>query len=319
MMKKRILCLVLVICAAALLTACQQREQEIYPDTQPTFTPVPTAKPVESVPETVSQDPVSMNLPDTNTTDTSDSFSLNYNGLGYNPEDEEDGQTEELIINVSAQPETVTPAPVISSIYAGATPVLIDPIDKPTPTPVPKIEYKDNDYVTYEASELHLTFMAPAGWRLEGPTGWGQGSDAMDTYTLTNPDEALDYAAQVKIRVVPVNKEYTTNELSKEVIATRDSVRSELGFATFDKYDTASYNFIKTVGANGKAEFIKNKGVYTRFKGTLKENGAKVAGRIIVNCHNKTLYILSCTYPGGELQEAFENVYRKVRDTLTLQ
>ena len=52
--------------------------------------------------------------------------------------------------------------------------------------------------------------------------------------------------------------------------------------------------------------------------GLLLETGAQVAGRIIINCYNKTLYILSVSYPGGELTETFEDVYRKVRDTLHL-
>ena len=316
MWKKRILCLVLVICAAGVLTACQQQEREIYPDEQPTTAPTFTPKPTDSEP--VYENPDIQNP----AADLSGNNAPDYDGLGYNPEDEEEDQAEELIISVTAAP--ATPAPIISSAYAGATPVVIDPIDKPTPTPVPKIEYKDTDYMTYEAGELHLSFQGPAGWILDGPTGWGEGSDALDTYTLTNPDQDLDYAAQIKIRVVPVNKQYTTNELTKEVNATRDSVRSDLGFSSFDKYGTANYNFIKVRDGENKDgtpkySFIKNKGVYTRFKGTLKSNGAKVAGRVIINCYNKSLYILVCTYPGGDLTEAFEDVYRKVRDTLIVQ
>ena len=312
--KKRILCLALVICAAAVLTACQQQDREIYPDEQPTAAPTFTPKPADSEP--VYQDPIVQNPVDLS------GMGTNYDTLGYNPEDEEDGQAEEIIISVTAQP--ATPAPIISSAYAGATPVVIDPIDKPTPTPVPKIEYKDTDYVTYEAGGLHLSFQGPAGWILEGPKGWGEGSDALDTYTLTDPNKDLDYAAQVKIRVVPVNKQYTTNELTKEVTAARDSVRSDLGFSSFEKYGTANYNFIKVRDGDNKDgtpkySFIKNKGVYTRFKGTLKSNGAKVAGRVIINCYNKTLYILVCSYPGGDLTETFEDVYRKVRDTLIIQ
>ena len=239
-----------------------------------------------------------------------------YDNSGYNPEAEEGGD-EELLVST-------TPAPSgTGKNYAGATPVPIYPVDRPTPTPVPSVEFKDSDYVTYEAPELHLTFQGPAGWVLEGPTGWTADSDAMDTYILTSQDERLNYAAQIRIRVAPVNKQYSTNELTKEVNATRDSLRSELGFSSFEKYGTAGYNFIKIRDGQNKDgtpkySFIKNKGVYTRYKGTLKETSAQVAGRIIINCYNKTLYILSVSYPGGELTETFEDVYRKVRDTLHL-
>ncbi len=241
---------------------------------------------------------------------------INFDDPGYDPASEEGGQTEQIV--VVQTPAPVTPAPTAASEYAGATPVPIFPVDRPTPTPVPKMEFKDSDYTTYEAKELHLTFEGPAGWILEGPTGWNSESDAEDTYILTNPDMRLDYAAQIRIRVVPVNKQYTTKELAKEVVATRDALRSELGLTKFDKYDTAGYNFLKVKNNKGKYEFIKNKGVYTRYKGVLQETGAKVAGRIIANCHDKVLYILSASYPGGDLQETFENVYRKVRDTVHL-
>lgn len=313
-MKKRMLCLALLLCAAVMLTACGQRDQEIYSETPPTATPTFAPAPeAQQVWETAQP------------TDMIAGSQINFDDPQYNPEAEEGGQEEEIYVTIpQATPEPVeTPVPFQASEYAGATPAPIDPINKPTPTPVPKIEYKDSDYVTYTATELHLSFDGPAGWILEGPTSWEPGSDIMDTYTLTDPNMSLDYQAQIRIREVPVNKQYTNGELDKEVKAARDSIRSALGFSKFDNYDLASYNFIKVQDASSTAEkpkysFIENRGRYTRFKGTLKENGAKVAGRVIANTHDKTLYILAATYPGGELQEAFENVYRKVRDTLII-
>ena len=246
---------------------------------------------------------------------------INFDDPSYDPANEEQGQTEEIIPAQGTPAPAVTPAPTDTVIYPGATPMVIDPVDKPTPTPLPRIEFKDSDYTTYECAELHLSFQAPAGWIEQGPTSWEPGGDMQDTFILTNPDLSLDYAAQIRIRVVPVSKQYSKGELDKEVKAVRDAVRSELGFAKFDNYDLAGYNFIKTRDPQSPVEapkykFIDNKGRYTRFKGTLKETGAKVGGRVIVNCYNKKLYILVCSYPGGELQETFEDVYRKVRDTL---
>ena len=60
--------------------------------------------------------------------------------------------------------------------YAGASPVVIDPIDKPTPTPLPPITFA---YQTYNATKLHLSFDAPAGWIVD--------DSASDTYILTQP------------------------------------------------------------------------------------------------------------------------------------
>ena len=257
-------------------------------------------------------------VPETPAPETPAPAGINFDDPGYNPENEENGQDEEL----TGTPGT-TPAPTVNSRFPGATPMVIDPIDKPTATPVPSIEFKDSDYTDYACPELHLSFQGPAGWIAEGPTSWEAGGDLQDTYILPNPNLSLDYAGQIRIRVVPVNGQYSRSDLDKEVKGTRDALRSELGFSKFSNYDMAGYNFIKVKDPASpedapKYRFIENRGRYTRFKGTLAENGAKVGGRVIANTHSNKLYILAAIYPGGDLQEAFENVYRKVRDTLVV-
>ena len=87
----------------------------------------------------------------------------------YDPASEEDDYTgddvsapEEIQLpTLVTPPPTNTPIPVISGQYSGATPVVIDPIDKPTPTPLPALSFT---YQTYTASNLNLTFEGPAGW-----------------------------------------------------------------------------------------------------------------------------------------------------------
>ena len=87
----------------------------------------------------------------------------------YDPASEEDDYTgdaastpEEIHLpTLVTPPPTNTPIPVISGQYSGATPVVIDPIDKPTPTPLPALSFT---YQTYTASNLNLTFEGPAGW-----------------------------------------------------------------------------------------------------------------------------------------------------------
>lgn len=72
----------------------------------------------------------------------------------YDPASEEDDYTgdaastpEEIHLPTLVTPApTNTPIPVISGQYSGATPVVIDPIDKPTPTPLPALSFT---YQTY--------------------------------------------------------------------------------------------------------------------------------------------------------------------------
>jgi hypothetical protein len=180
----------------------------------------------------------------------------------------------------------------MNSEYAGATPVLIDPIDKPTATPLPTLSF---GYTTYEASTLHMTFDAPSGWLVE---------ESSDTFTLTNPDPSMDFAAQLIVRAVPVAKQYNKNDLTKEINGILSTIKEE-GFKTFSPSKTA-----------GRV-FLNSDGIYANYNGTL-ESGVKMGGRVIAACVNKTLYILHVTFPQGYRDFYVSNVYDKFRHTVKL-
>ena len=272
MWKKRVLCLVLVLCAALVMTACKQKE------TFPT-TPQQPEEQVTAAPKNeqniFGDTPVPQNI--------------DFDDGSYDPTQEEGGNEEEIFLPVDAADATA--APTMQSEYAGATPVLIDPIDKPTPTPLPPLTFT---YDKYEAKALGLSFEAPAGWLVD--------DSQPDTFTLTNPDPSMDYAAQLSIRLVPVSKNYNKNELIKEVKSTLDTLGSE-GFRKFDRSNTAGRKFMNTDA------------IYANYTGTTTD-GVKVAGRIIIACSNKTLYILHVSYPQGYTKTYVDNVYDKFRHTV---
>lgn len=273
MWKKRMLCLVLVLCAL-LLTACQEKQ---------TFATLDSAGQVKgnTAEESTQQDPFDNAVVD--------SVSDDYDDGSYDPASEEDADPE-----IIPEPEVpVTAPPTMQSEYAGATPVLIDPIDKPTATPLPKLTFS---YATYEAAALHLTFEAPAGWTVD--------DSQPDTYTLTDPNKALDYTPTMTIRVIPVNKTYSKSDLNKEIKGMLDTRRSE-GFKKFSSSNTASRTF------------LNSNGVYVNYTGTL-DNDVKVAGRIIVSCLNKNLYVLHVTYPQGYTDTYVDGVFNKFRHTVKL-
>ena len=270
MWKKRILCLVLILCAALVMTACQQKET--FPTTPQQE--VPTAAP-QGDQNIFGETPLPQDI--------------DFDDGTYDPSQEEGGDDEEVVAAVNAAEPTA--APTMQSEYAGATPVLIDPIDKPTPTPLPPLTFT---YEKYEAKALGLTFEAPAGWLPD--------DSQPDTYTLTNPNPAMDYAAQLSIRLVPVSKNYTKNELIKEVKGTLDTLGSD-GFTKFERSNTAGRKFMNTDA------------IYANYTGTTTDN-VKVAGRIIIACSNKTLYILHVSYPQGYTKTYVDNVYDKFRHTV---
>ena len=280
MWKKRLICLVLLLCALLVMTACQKKE------TFPT-TAMPTAAPTAEA-----QDPQNI------FGDTPVPQDIDFDDGSYDPTQEEGGGEELLTDNgQAAVPEGPTPAPTMQSAYAGATPVLVDPIDKPTPTPLPPLTFT---YQKYEAQALHLSFEGPAGWIID--------DSKPDTYILTNPTPDVDYAAQLSIQLVPVDKNKSRSELEKEVKSRLD----EMG-GTFKKYERSK---------TAVRKFMNTDAIYANYTGSIENDEGqlvKFAGRMIIACSNKTLYILHVTYPRGYTNEYVEkdgNIYDKFRHTV---
>ena len=273
MWKKRVLCLVLVVCAAMVMTACKQKET--FPTTPQQ--PDPATDAPQDQQNIFGETAIPQGIDD-------------FDDGTYDPSQEEGGDDEEIVLPAELS-GAVTEAPTMQSEYAGATPVLIDPVDKPTPTPLPTLTFS---YDKYEAAALHLSFEAPAGWLPD--------DSQPDTYTLTNPDPSMDYAATLSIRLVPVSKNYNKSELTKEVKNTLDTLGSD-GFKKFERSNTAG------------RKFMNADGIYANYTGTTT-GGVKVAGRLIISCVNKTLYVLHVSYPQGYTKTYVENVYDKFRHTV---
>ena len=284
MLKKKTICLALVLCCALVLTACAQ--QATYPN-QP--------KQDSASQSSTEQQPVTGQEDMSAASEAAPAQQINFNDGSYDPASEEGGKSEQIGDTAQNAP-AVTNAPMMQSEFAGATPVKIDPVDKPTPTPLPKITFS---YTTYNAPNLHLTF--------EGPAGWIADDLAADTYILTNPDPSMDYEAKAEIRTIAAGKDYTQKELVKEAKAQAEALQGTGSFQSFSTSDTATRTFI-----NGN-------GVYIAYKGTLNDGQETgVAGRIIVNTVNKVLYVLHVSYPRGLADTFADGVYNKIRHSMKL-
>lgn len=188
---------------------------------------------------------------------------------------------------------TATPAPTVRSQYAGATPVVIDPIDKPTPTAVPALQVS---YTAYDAIKLGLSF--------EGPAGWLKDDSAADTFIIQNPNARIDYPATLTIRAEQVSSDYTTSDLKTVV----NSMLNAIGGAGFEDYDPSSTDTRSLLGKTG---------VYANYSGTLND-GREVAGRVHAVCVSRVLYTIHITAPKAQWNDYKEKVYDHMRDTLTI-
>ena len=214
----------------------------------------------------------------------------------YDPRvEEDDWVAPELPTSV---PVTPTPAPTVRSEYAGATPVVIDPIDKPTPTAVPALG--TITYTAYDAIKIGLSF--------EGPAGWIKDDTAADAFVLQNPNRNINYPATLTLRAEKVASDYSTSDL-KSVI---NSMLSAIGNAGFEDYSPSQTDTRSLLGKTG---------VYANYSGTLvMENGqtAEVSGRVHAVCVDRVLYTIHITTPKAQWNEYKEKVYDHLRDTLTI-
>lgn len=190
-------------------------------------------------------------------------------------------------------PVTPTPAPTMRSEYAGATPVVIDPIDKPTPTAVPALQVS---YTTYDAIKLGLSF--------EGPAGWLKDDSAADTFIIQNPNARIDYPATLTIRAEQVSSDYSTSDLKSVV----NSMLNAIGGAGFEEYNPSNTDTRSLLGKTG---------VYANYNGTLND-GRQVSGRVHAVCVDRVLYTIHLTAPKAQWNDYKEKVYDHMKDTLTI-
>lgn len=277
-MKKGFRTLVLLSACLLLLTGCGSEPQTQYSINQGTTQLGTTTGKQQSSSQTGNYDPAS---------EEDD----------YDPTAEEDDYTSAQVVeelpSLVMPSATNTPIPVISGQYSGATPVIIEPIDKPTPTVVPPISFT---YATYTASNLGLTFEAPAGWTVD--------TSQTNAYIIQNPDPTKDYAATLTIRANSSNLEYSLDMLATEVKSMLSNIQTA-GFSSYSPSNTAER----------KGLFLGVTGVYAQYSGTLTD-GTEIAGRVAAVYKNNMLYTIHVTYPKAYTETYKTNVYDKLRDTL---
>lgn len=273
MMKKRLVLAMALLMCVFVLCGCQSKSNSRY-------TPVTTtAAPAGQATQNLTVIPTA--TPDM-------SFDYDYDNGAYDP------LAEENMGDVYIPDEVViTVAPTMTSQYAGATPVIIDPIDKPTPSPVPPITFT---YQVYDATNIRLSFEAPVGWTIETP--------ASNSFMLVNPDMNVDYAASITITATSVSSNYSSSDLKKVINDMLDSI-GESGFDSYSPSKTAERNLLDSAG------------VYANYTGTLSGN-VEVAGRVHATCVNKVLYTVHVSYPKAYTSTYKEQVYDHLRDTIMI-
>lgn len=195
--------------------------------------------------------------------------------LSYNPATEEDGAA-------------VAAAASVNRIYAGATPIPIDPIDMPTPTPRPELTFTFGEYIS---NKLGISFKSAVGYEIN--------ENISGKYILTEPAAAVkdNYPCTITLEVSGITKTYSANDLKNDL-------------ARFLENEGASYTTWETYKAASK-KLMNGTGYYNNYRGVLAD-GTIVRGRvhmaIISDTQRLTLHI-SC--PGW-----YNSSYMKIYDAI---
>lgn len=263
-MKKWALLLLLVL-AAALLAGCGS-SQESFPE----------------VDSSLQQDP--MTIP----TDVPVSEPAEDPWANYDPASEEDTDDSYYVPNASYDDYG-------RQMYAGATPIPLDPVDMPTATPRPPLAFAYGDVAV---DNIGLTFQAPVGWGIETP-------DA-ETVILTDPNAYDGVNATMTIRIVSVPATYKLSDVRTEVTNMLKDI-GQYNFSSFSKTELATRTL------------LKKDGYYADYHGTYYD-GTSVQGRVMValldNNRIITLHMV-CDY--GYFHSDYKGVVNHFRDTVKAQ
>ena len=180
-----------------------------------------------------------------------------------------------------------------------ATPVAVDPIDKPTPEPAPTPNYW---YETYTSEALGISFSIPDTWLLNPNT-----NQSTTLQFVEPPSEMMDengYQARLTIEKVDMGLTQTADDALARLQQTLTEL--EQSFTTFTPNNTDRTSFGKD---NSKGHYCYYRAEYN--------DGTKtytMRGRIIVFAHGKSLYQVRLTAPSN-WYSYYEYVYRNIRSS----
>ncbi len=272
-MKKKLALLLALTLLAASLGGCTQ-EQTTYPEAGQaqsqtviqqsnllTVTDPPTNPPVQ---EDTADEDIDLDLED------------------YDPASEEDDELNYYYAlgayNASGE-----------AIYAGATPIPLDPIDMPTPTPRPDLVFT---YDTYTASRLGLTFEAPNDWNVTQDDATG--------FSLTDPTTRENINASITITVTQVANNYKLSDVKTDL--KNELAEIQKSYTTWSAANAAARTLL---GADG---------YYNIYRGELYD-GTIVRGLVhIVLLPGKTVTVHLIS--PGWFNSSYTKVYTRMRNTL---
>ena len=178
-----------------------------------------------------------------------------------------------------------------------ATPVAVDPIDKPTPTPAPTPDYM---YDTYTSSSMGVSFSIPYSWLLNPST------NQETTLQFVEPKNEMMEPDGYQTRLTIERFSAGLSQTAADARTRLESVLTELEgmFTTFKANDIA------TASIGGAS------GYYCYYRATYNDGTKEYSmrGRVAVVAHDKELIQIRLTTPSNWFSY-YNHVYRQLRAT----
>jgi|GEM_PF-130449 len=290
-MKRTAFVLLCLMALALLVSGCQSQPQEsLYAEATQHIGPVTTTAAPTTVPTTADADATVPVEPDATYTESN---ALGEEGIS--PED----TTAPYDYDAGYQAQTSlfsstneSPAIATSYPYTGSTPIPLNPIDAPTPTPQAPLNFT---YVPYSPASVGVTFEAPAGWIADDSYN--------EVFTLSEPESQMKNGQLgiINVYAVPVGSDYSESELTSEIKQRINTI--------------GSLNFSEWKPSLTDTRYLMGKmGVYANYTGTLL-SGVEVGGRVHATTIDSVLYCIQITYPLS-YKDDFMDVFRQLRDTI---
>lgn len=279
---KLMVCMLLALC---LLTACSGKPSgDEFPDITQAIGPTATPTAAPTAPPVVEGDVIDGESIFEQNPYLEDEFTADDALAEEDYIDPEFGVLEDV---AAAEPEgTVYP-------YAGSTPIPLNPVDMPTPTPKPDLSFT---YAKYIASTVGVTF--------EGPVNWQVNETQSGMFILSEPSNQVKDGQQtiITLSAEPIGANYNQKDLEKHVEQRLDTIGGSQ-FSDFKPSYTATRHMLGSTG------------VYANYSGTLTD-GTPIGGRIQYVSIDNTLYGLEIVFPQG-FKDDFIDVFGEVRGSLS--
>lgn len=206
------------------------------------------------------------------------------------PEEDDTGDEEPIPAEDETPPVETTPGPVslVITPEPGETPMLLDPIDKPTPAPVVSV------YRPYTNGAQRISFDVPLLW------SFYSSADTNMAFYEPEEDATEGYQASLTVQTYSFGSEQNAEDAKNRLI----EIMAELSLQPWDSF---AYN-----NDSESTTMAKAKGYYAYYNA--EYNKVKVKGRVMVVAHGAYLYQVRISCPASKYS-AYEEVFREVRRT----